>query len=180
MLKTVAIAGACVLALSACTATSKLSEISYRTHHLMFEKWEYEKSPGVLLRASVGAWGRYDEAEKLAAIVDYYLDPEARLKSDSLRFQWGLGVEKTLDGLSGPEFERPVPQELNHDEAQKRVHCLNELYGLITERFPKFRLARYPLFKADAQCNAFLARDPIPTECIGWQLSASEERHGNV
>ena len=68
MLKTVAIAGACVLALSACTATSKLSEISYRTHHLMFEKWEYEKSPGVLLRASAGAWGRYDEVEKLPAI----------------------------------------------------------------------------------------------------------------
>ena len=173
VLKILTMAGACILTLSACGTTSNLGEIKYRTDHLRFEKQEYEKSPGVLMRASVGAWGRYDEAAKLAAIIDYYIDPEQRLKPQSLRFKWGSVMDGLLDGLSGPEFKRPVPQELSPEEAQKRVQCLNDLFVGIAERDPRFLNVRYPLFKAEAQCSAFLSRNPIPMECIGWELSTS-------
>ena len=179
MLKIVAMAGACILALSACGAVRNLDlgEIHYRTEHLRFEKQEYEKFPGVLMRASVGAWGRYDEAARMAAIVDYYIDPEQRLKPESLRFKWGSALDEALDSLSGSEFEIPDPQELSGLEAQKRVQCLNELYGEISGKYRELLLARYALFKVEAQCSAFLARNPIPKECIGWKLSASRETH---
>ena len=59
-------------------------EERFKIQHLGFTKQEYRKSPGVLMRASVIAWGAYDEDVKVAAVIDYYTDPEQRLKGGKL------------------------------------------------------------------------------------------------
>ena len=155
------VAAVCLLTLSACGAVNTLMEEQYRTQHLRFAKQEYQKSPGVLMRASVGAWRRYDEAAKLAAIIDYYTDPAGKLKSENIRFQFGMDVEKFFDGLSKSKFKKPVPQKLGREETLKRVQCLNGLLKeLSKERFRIFLKVRYPLFKAEAQCSAYLSVIP--------------------
>ena len=174
MLKIMAMATTCVFTLSACGVANTLMAERYRTQHLRFAKQEYQKSPGVLLRASVGAWGKYNEAEKLAAIIDYYTDPEQKLKSENIRYQFGMEVEKVFDNLSSSKFKRPVPQKLGRVEALKRVQCLNSLFSELSKKnFRRFLNARYPLFKAEAQCSAFLSRNPIPMRCVGWKFSTS-------
>ena len=176
MLKILAATAVCMLTLTACGAINSLMEEQYRTQHLRFAKQEYQKSPGVLMRASVGAWGKYNEAEKLAAIIDYYTDPERKLKSENIRYQFGMEVEKVFDNFSSSKFKKPVPQQLGRVEALKRVQCLNSLFGeLSKKKFRRFLNIRYPLFKAEAQCSAFLSRNSIPMECVGWKLSTSEK-----
>ena len=165
--------------LSACGVSQKIAEVSYRSHQLKFEEWEYQQTPGVLMRASVVAWEDYDETEKLAAIVDYYVDPAQRLQSESTRFKWGMAVEQAFHG----KYEIPLSQELSHEEAQKRVQCLNVFSSAIPEKHRILKTSRdYPLFKVEAHCNEFLSRNPIPIECIGWQLSTSQsnERVGST
>ena len=142
----------------------------------MFEKSEYEQHPGVLMRASVGAWGDYDNAQKLAAITDYYVAPQRRLEPDSLRFRWNFGVEQSLDSLSRVQLTLPLAQALGPDDAQRRVRCLDALFGEISAHHRRFLKARYPLFKAEAQCNAFLAAHPVDAQCIGWDLTPSTEK----
>ncbi len=178
MLKILTTGVVCMLTLSACGAVNTLMKEHYRTRHLRFTEQEYEKSPGVLMRASVGAWGKYDEDAKLAAMMDYYTDPEGKLKSGNVRYQFGMEVEEVFDNISGSNLKKPFPQELGRAEALKRVQCLNSLFGeLSKKKFRKFLNSRYPLFKAEARCSAFLARHSVPIKCAGWKLASSSKTH---
>ncbi len=175
MLKILALAATCMFTLSACGAVNNIMD-RHRHQHLRFTKQEYRKSPGVLMRASVIAWGAYDEDAKVAAVIDYYTDPEQRLKAESWNHRLGMDLDKFFSNLGRSKAPKPVPLKLDRQEALKRVRCLNDLYNeLSKKKYRRFRDSRYPLFKAEAQCSAFLSRNPIPTECVGWKISTSEK-----
>ncbi len=175
MLKVLVAAGVCIVTLTACGAVHKIMD-RRRHQHLLFTEQEYRKSPGVLMRASVIAWGDYDEDAKVAAIIDYYADPEGRLKPESWNHRLGMDLDKFLSNLGRSKAQRLAPQKLNRQEALKRVRCLNDLSNeLSRKKYRVFRDSRYPLFKAEAQCSAFLARNPIPMECVGWKINASRK-----
>ncbi len=176
MLKILAMATTCVFTLSACGVANTLMAERYRIRHLGFTKQEYRKSPGVLMRASVIAWGAYDEDAKVAAVIDYYTAPEQRLKGESWNQRLGMELDKFFGNLGKSNVKKPVPQKLGRNEALKRVRCLNDLYNeLSKKKYRRFRDSRYPLFKAEAQCSAFLSRHSIPMECVGWKISTSEK-----
>ena len=182
VLKFLVSALAAMITLSACGTIDTLGKTAYRNHHMLFTETEYQDSPGVLMRASMGTWGKYDENAKMAAIIDFYVDPERRLQPDSFNHQLGMKLENIFSSLDGSKIQIPAPRDLSRDEAQERVHCLNQLVkGLEKRKFRQFLSARYPLFKVEAQCNSFLVRNPIPMECVDWEFSASRStwRAGN-
>ena len=176
MLKILAVTTVCMITLTACGAVNSLMEERFRIRHLGFTKQEYRKSPGVLMRASVIAWGAYDEDAKVAAVIDYHTAPEQRLKGESWNQRLGMELDKFFGNLGKSNVKKPVPQQLGRQEALKRVRCLNDLYNeLSKKKYRRFRDSRYPLFKAEAQCSAFLSRNPIPMRCVGWRISTGEK-----
>ena len=173
MLKIIAATVACSLTLSACSAVDALQEEQFRTHHLRFSEDEYQKYPGVLMRASLHAWGAYNEEAKVAAVVDYYADPEGRLKPENFRYRIGTSLEKILGGAL-TNVKKPQPRKLKREDALKRIHCMDDLSKKLSER-----TIGIPSFAIEARCNAFLSRNSVPMECVSWEISTKRERWGD-
>ena len=176
MLKVIAATVACSLTLSACSTVDALREEQFRTHHLMFSEDEYQKYPGVLMRASLHAWGAYNEEAKVAAVVDYYADPEGRLKPENFRYRIGTSLDKILGGAL-TNVKKPQPRKLKREDALKRIRCMDDLSRKLSKR--TFRETRIPLFAIEARCNAFLSRNSVPMECVSWKISTKRESWGD-
>ena len=174
MLKIMAATVACSLTLSACSTVDALWEEQYRTQHLLFSEDEYQKYPGVLMRASLHAWEAYDEEAKVAAVVDYYADPEGRLRPENFRYRIGTSLENILGGAS---TEKPLPRKLKREDALERTRCMDDLATKLSES--RFRESRVPLYTIEARCNAFLSLNSVPMECVGWEVSTERERWGD-
>ena len=171
MLRALGAGTACMLLVSACGTFDGSRKEAYRNQELRFSKEEYKETPGVLMRASLGAWGNFGEGAKVTALIDYYADARARLKSKDFFQQLGLEIEGVFDSLSRSKFKLPSPRRLDRKGALKRVYCMNELYRELSKpHFRKFLGQLYPLFKVEAQCNAFVSRHAVQTECLGWRL----------
>ena len=173
MLKVLTRASLCVLLLGGCTVVDNLAEEKYRLDYLRFTAQEYRDSPGVLFRASLRAWGDYSEEAKVAALIDYYTDPVTRLKSENWRYRFDMQLSR----LEASGAQPPVPQTLDREGALRRVHCINELFRELSRpQYQEFLENWQALIQVEAECNAFLSSQSVPTECVGWDVGPRETR----
>ena len=177
MLKSIALAIVCLVVLSACTTVKKISDLGYRHHHLMFSEEEYQQSPGVLMRASVNAWNDYNQDSKVAALIDYYDNPDNALAPTTFPHKMNFSVEDSrfFRGSKRGHEDKPEAREMQHEEALRHVQCLDEFHREVSQG--PFSNHRIPLFRVNTYCDDFLAENDIQNECIHWEIEVGEKVH---